>query len=283
MSAPSDFASRWHTVGALRLHALVTDNGATGPTGPTVVLLPGLVTASRSMVPLARALTTRGFRVWVLDPPGFGYSSKPTRALAMTEQAGIVAAWLRGTGLAPACLLGNSFGSQVAAAVAAAHPDTVARLVLVAPTAGPRIRRLTSWMHALPEPVGSRDQAAGRVRAWLLGRAHDALSDPPSLRILNVAEYACASLPRAVSTIRCAVLERVENVLPDVTVPTVVLRADRDHLSSLAWAEGLVAGLPDGRLVRLRGLGHAAFYSRPDAVADPAEHFLTGAQLTSSG
>lgn len=38
-----------------------------------VVLLPGLVTASRSMIPLARALAGHGLRVWILDPPGFGY------------------------------------------------------------------------------------------------------------------------------------------------------------------------------------------------------------------
>lgn len=247
-----------------------------------MVLIPGLVTASRSMVPLARTLVARGFRVWVLDPPGFGYSDKPTRALAMTEQADIVAEWLRVAGLAPACVLGNSFGSQVAAAVAGTRPDTVARVVLVAPTVDPRVRRRTSWMRALPNPVGTRDRAVGRHRAQLLSRAHDLLGDRPSLRVLNVAEYAVASLPRAVSTVRCAVLEDMERVLPDVSVPTLLLRADQDLLSSLEWARELAAAAPEGRLVRLPGLGHAAFYRFPGAVADAAEAFLAGRHFTST-
>lgn len=59
----------------------------------------------------------------------------------MTEQAAFVAEWLRAEGLAPARLLGNSFGSQVAASAAARHRDTVARLVLLVPTIAPGIRR----------------------------------------------------------------------------------------------------------------------------------------------
>ena len=66
--APKGFGSRWRTVHGLRLHALESAGGAGAP----VVLLPGLVTAGRSMIPLARALTGHGLRVWILDPPGFG-------------------------------------------------------------------------------------------------------------------------------------------------------------------------------------------------------------------
>lgn len=272
MSPPRDFASRWHRVGALRLHSLVSTGG--DPSGPTMVLMPGLVTASRSMVPLGRVLAGSGRWVWILDPPGFGYSDKPTRALSMSEQASIAAEWLDAAGLAPARLLGNSFGSQVAAAAAAHHPQSVARLVLLSPTAGPVVRKWLSSVQHLPDPVGSRDRAAGRLRAGLLGKAHDVLGEDPSLRLLNVAEYALASLPRAVSTVRCAVLEEMEGVLPRVEVPTLVVRAERDYLSSSEWAWRLTESLPDGRLASLPGAGHAAFYARPQLVAEVAEPFL---------
>lgn len=237
--------------------------------------MPGLVTASRSMVPLARTLVDSGLRVCVLDPPGFGYSDKPTRALAMGEQASIAAEWLEAAGVVPARLLGNSFGSQVAATVAARHPRNVARLVLLSPTAGPAVREWLSWLRYLPEPVGTRDRAAGRRRAHLLGIAHDVLGEEPSLRVLNVAEYAVASLPRAVSTVRLAVLERLEDVLPHVQAPTLVARAERDHLSSREWARQLTRLLPDGRLAPLPHVGHAAFYADPRLVADAVEPFLS--------
>ncbi|MQA87091.1 MAG: alpha/beta fold hydrolase [Streptosporangiales bacterium] len=280
MSAPHGFLSRWQTVGGLRLHALVSAGGDVGGdvggdrVAPAMVLLPGLVTAGRSMLPLARAMIRRGWRTWALDPPGFGYSDKPPRALAMAEQADILAGWLRATELAPARLLGNSFGSQVAAAMAAAHPDAVRRLALLSPTIGPEVRRRLSWMRFLPAPAARRTRVIGRYRVRALDRMHDWLGDAPPLRVLNVAEYASASLPRAVGTVRCAVVEELEAVLPRVAAPMLVIRGDRDRLSSVDWAQHLVALLPDGRLARLPGLGHSAFYRSPEVVAEAAAPFL---------
>lgn len=242
-------------------------------------MLPGLVTASRSMVPLARELRSYRLRPWILDAPGFGYSDKPSRALRMAEQADIIADWLRAVLPAPVRLLGNSFGSQLAATVAARHHDVVSRLVLLAPTADPAIRRRIAWVRAFPDPVGSVSRVSGRWRARLLGRMHDILGDRPPLRLLNAAEYACASLPRAASTMRCAVLEQMERALPHVSAPTLMIRADRDRLSSLEWARVATGLLSDGRLVRLPGLAHDAFYSRADTVAAVAGPFLAGGRL----
>jgi hypothetical protein len=45
--APDGFGSRWTTTRGLRLHALESAGGRGAP----AVLLPGLVTASRSMIP----------------------------------------------------------------------------------------------------------------------------------------------------------------------------------------------------------------------------------------
>jgi pimeloyl-ACP methyl ester carboxylesterase len=159
--------------------------------------------------------------------------------------------------------------------MAAAHPEVVERVVLLAPTAGPRVRNALAWLRVLPGPTGERTNATGRWRVRLLERAHERLGGDPPLRLLNVVEYACASLPRAVSTARCAVLEHLEDALPRIDVPVLIVRAEQDHLSSLDWAESLPSLTPDGRLVRLPGLGHAAFHGAPDAVADVVAPFLS--------
>jgi pimeloyl-ACP methyl ester carboxylesterase len=227
------------------------------------------------MIPLARALVSEGVRVWILDPPGFGYSDKPPQALGVGEQAALVAEWLAAIGCRPALVLANSFGSQVAAAVAAGHPGAVGRLVLVSPTVAPKMGRWLAWLGALPAPTGTRRRSPGRWRARLLTRLHGALGDNPPLRVLNIAEYACASLPRAAGTLRWAVREPIEQALPRVIAPVLVIRGDQDHLSSAEWA-GRLAGLaPDGRLARLPGLGHDAFYQAPGTVAAVAVPFLT--------
>lgn len=269
--APGGFASRWRTVSGLRLHALESAGGAA-----PVVLLPGLVTASRSMVPLGRALAARGLRVWILDPPGFGYSDKPRRSLTIGEMADLIAGWLAAAGCGRAGMLGNSFGTQVAAAVAAAHPGTVGRLVLLSPTIAPPLRARLSWLRMLPARTRARPGPAGRWRAGVLRRLHTALGDGPPLRVLNVAEYSCASVARAAGTLRSAVAEPIEPVLPQAGVPVLVIRADQDPLSSLAWAGQLAQLAPDGWLARLPGLSHDAFYQAPDTVAEVAAPFLTG-------
>jgi pimeloyl-ACP methyl ester carboxylesterase len=218
-------------------------------------------------------------RVWILDPPGFGYSDKPRRALSVCEQAALVAEWLTAIGCRPARLLGNSFGTQVAAAVAADHPGAVGRVVLLSPTAAPAVRRKLSWLRRLPAPGATPRRSSGTSGQWrgrLLARLHGALGEQPPLRVLNVAEYGCAGLLRAAATLRGAVLEPIEPVMTRIGVPVLVIRADHDHLSSLDWAGHLAGLAPDGRLARLPGLGHDAFYADADAVAAVAAPFLRG-------
>ena len=221
--APDGFASRWREAAGLRLHALKWDGGG----GMPVVLLPGLVTASRSMIRLGRELAGHGMHGWILDPPGFGYSDKPRRALSIREQAAVIGQWLALDGVRPALLLGNSFGSQVAAAVATGHRGAVGRLVLLNPTVAPAVRQRLSWLRVLPTRAARGARPSGRWRAGLLSRLHGGLGDDPALRVLNVAEYGCASLPRAAGTLRAAVTEPIEQMLPGITAPALVIRGDR--------------------------------------------------------
>ena len=107
---------------------------------------------------------------------------------------------------------------------------------------------------------------------------HERLGEHPPLRVLNVCEYPLAGFPRAASMIRCAVLERLESALPSIRAPTLLLRGERDRLSTSAWA-GQLAALPrDARLIVLPGLGHDVFYSQPETVAAAATPFLLGAR-----
>lgn len=227
------------------------------------------------MIRLGRELAGHGMHPWILDPPGFGYSDKPRRALPIREQAALIAQWLALAGRRRALLLGNSFGSQVAAAVAAGHPGAVGRLVLLTPTVAPAVRRRLSWLRVLPTRAAGGAPPSARWRAGLLSRLHGELGDDPPLRVLNVAEYGCASLPRAAGTLRSAVLQPIEPMLPGITVSSLVIRGDRDRLSSLGWAGRLASLLPDGQLARLPGLGHDACYARPDAVAAVAAPFFS--------
>ncbi len=75
-----------------------------------------------------------GFRNIVLDLPGFGRSSKPEDAFYDLDFfVTCLNQFLQATGIERCTLLGNSLGGAIALGQALAHPDTVERLILMAP------------------------------------------------------------------------------------------------------------------------------------------------------
>jgi pimeloyl-ACP methyl ester carboxylesterase len=113
-------------VDGVRLHYL--ERGA----GPALVLLHG----NGGMIQdfLSSGLVdeaARRHRVIVFDRPGHGYSTRPRGTLWTPEaQADLLAAALRHLGVERATVLGHSWASMVAVALAERHPDLVGGLVL---------------------------------------------------------------------------------------------------------------------------------------------------------
>lgn len=80
------------------------------------------------------AFVEAGFRNIVLDLPGFGRSDKPADAQYNLDFfVANLDAFLRAIGIERCTLLGNSLGGAIALGQALAHPETVERLILMAP------------------------------------------------------------------------------------------------------------------------------------------------------
>ena len=131
----------------------------------TVVLIHGAsANAADPMEGVGRLLVARGFRVVAFDRPGLGWSDRLAGPAAADPavQARVVAEALRTMAAPPALVLGHSWGSALALALALDHPDRVAGLALVSPVALPFPQRMTLpwyWRLAAEPPV-----------AWLLSR-----------------------------------------------------------------------------------------------------------------
>lgn len=282
--SPAPLADHWCSVDGRRAHSLVSRN-LTAPGAPEVVVLHGMVVASRSVAPLAVALAEGGCRVWVPDQPGFGLSAKPAGVLGVGSLARWAAAWMQEVGISGATVLGNSFGCQAAVALAQGWPHLVDRLVLLAPTVDPRQRR------ALPrflrsgergDPWAPARTAAGRAAL----DARDALEHAvvawcwraggprPSLAWITFWEYLAAGLLRSLGTIRHCLADAVEARLPSVRVPTLVIRAERDHVVSPRWVAQVAGALPDACSVTVAGAGHSAQFAAGPAVARQVLEFL---------
>jgi 2-hydroxy-6-oxonona-2,4-dienedioate hydrolase len=250
--------SRWTTVNGAWIHARVGRAAAahTGRLGdrPPVVLLQGLGVSTRYFVPMASALAA-DFPVLAPDLPGSGPSDRPSHALDIRELASVLRDWMDAIGLDRPAFIANSMGCQVAIELAITAPERVDKLVLVGPTVDPRWRSVSQ-----------------QIPRWLL----EAIREPLSLWALVIDDYSAFGFGRLLQTARFAVAHRIEEKLPRVAAPTLVVRGERDAFVSLEWAEEVTRLLPNGRMVAVPRAAHAANYSQPQALARLIRPFLSG-------
>jgi pimeloyl-ACP methyl ester carboxylesterase len=157
-------AGRFIEVDGVKLHYV--DRGS----GEPVVLLHG----NGSMIQDFESsglieMAAQKYRVIAFDRPGFGHSSRPRRTIWTPEaQALLIHRALEQIGIPRARVLGHSWGSSVALALALKHPEVVTGLILASgyyyPTArpdvlllsGPAVPLLGDIMRYTVSPILSR-------------------------------------------------------------------------------------------------------------------------------
>ncbi|MCO1595806.1 alpha/beta hydrolase [Micromonospora sp. RHAY321] len=243
--------SEWRLVDGLRTHTRRSADPETG--APPVVLVHGLAVSHRYLTPLAVALAST-HPVYVPDLPGFGLTERPRGAYDVRRHADHLAAWLAAYRLPPVCLLGHSFGAEVAAALAAARPDAVRALVLAGPTSDPTAR--------------SRRGQFGR---WLV----DTLREAPWQAPILLRDIWDARPWRVLATLSHSVHNPIEADLVRIAAPTVVITGGRDPVVPATWRDLAARLVPDGRPVAVPGAAHNVATTAPTAVADAVRHLLS--------
>lgn len=227
---------------------------------PVVILVHGLVLASRYMIPTAELLASK-YRVYVPDFPGYGDSDKPEEVLELPELADVFCQWMDAVGIKQAIMLGNSFGCQVIAEFALRHSDRLFAAILQGPTIDPHARNLPEqlWRFALNAPYEKASQLP-----------------------IQVQDYSAAGLPRVIRTMQIAFSDRIEAKLPYMHIPTLVVRGENDPVVPQKWAQEIVELLPNGKLNVIPSGGHTLNYSKPVELARVCDEFIqeTVADLT---
>lgn len=212
----------------------------------------GLGVSGASLLPLARLLA-RDRLVLVPDLPGFG-RSHASRAWTTAELAGAVDRLCELRGLGRPVVVAHSYGCHVAVELAARRPGRAAALVLM----GPAFHR------------GGRSslEQAARLLA-------DAPLEPPGLLLGATRDYWRAGPRRVVATLRDAMGIRLEDRLPAVGAPVLIMRGARDPLTPRRWVRELAAraGGP-AAVAEVPRAPHALGYAAPRAVAAAVGAFL---------
>jgi pimeloyl-ACP methyl ester carboxylesterase len=213
-----------------------------------VVLVHGLAGSARWWRDAEAALRSR-HAVHALDLPGFGAARR--ERFAFDAAAGAVAD--RAEQLGRVHLVGHSLGGLVCAHVAAARPELVDRLVLVA-------------------PAGSLPRRSLLGHAWPL--AATLRSARPSFLRLAVADALRAGPRTVFHAARDVLRHEVAAELRAIAAPTLLVWGERDALVPPSVGRLFETEIPDARLELLEGAGHVPMIERPDAFSRTLLAFL---------
>ncbi len=232
-----------------------------------VVFVHGLGMSSRYLEPTMVRLAST-YPVAGPDLPGFGRSGSPRRALDLCELAMALATWMDVRGIGPAVLVGNSYGCQVIVELVTREPQRALGLVLNAPTMDPSHRSV-------------------------LGQVSRVIADIPfeSLPLAThvVRDYLRAGPLRLLATLRHALADRIEEKLPAIVAPTLVVCGGRDPLVTEDWCVeatrliGMsVPGAAGATLVVLPKASHAVPFDDPESFARLIDEFVGRVALAAS-
>ncbi len=231
-----------------------------------IVLLHGFAGTGRAWDPVREQLDAARYRSLAPDLRGHGRRS----ALRPVSFDGCVRDVLACAPAAPFTLAGYSLGGRVALHVALAAPERVARLVLVATTAGiehpgERAERAAAdaALAARAEPMAPEDFA----REWQAQPIFD--GTPPgaaaawSQDLRRTSPRDLAAVLRGIGT---GTMEPLWERLGELAMPCDIVVGERDA-KFVALGERLATALPDAQLHVVAGAGHGVPREAPRELA----------------
>lgn len=252
---------------------------------PVTVMVHGLRGTHHGLEPIIDKLSDRC--VVVPDLPGFGDTGPMSgQPHDVAGYAALITELIEHLG-APVVLLGHSFGSLVAAAVAADSPRLVQRLVLVNPISTPALKgprgllsRLTAVYYSLGKALPRRAGyalLANKLIVLAASRAMTRTKDKQLRRFVDenhLRHFSRFHSPELLSeSFRASVSHTVTDFAQRLVMPTMLIAGESDEIAPLDGQRTLVGQLADAELVVIPEVGHLVHYETPATAAAAIERF----------
>jgi pimeloyl-ACP methyl ester carboxylesterase len=243
----------------------------------------------------AFASTAKQNRAIAFDRPGLGYSTRPRgRIWTASEQADVLAKALRSLNCDPAVIVGHSWGTLVAVALAERHPGLVRSLVLLSGYYYPRPRFDIALAKFGATPVigdilrYTLSPAVGLVMLPFTLRAMFAPCpvserfgrDFPKLMMLRPWHLRASLGDGAMMAQAAAALQRGYAAL---RVPTWIAAGADDRIVDNGHSNKLHQEIDASQLQIIPGIGHMLQHSAPDLVAAIVDRAVRRAPTATAG
>lgn len=264
---------RFMTVNGVRLHYIERGQGE------PLVLIHGNGTMIQDFLVsgIVNELANR-YRVIVIDRPGYGYSERPRALWTPRAHATLFQAALERLGVTQAVVLGHSWGSLVAVALALQAPQLVRNLVLASgyyyPTlradvflfSPPAIPVIGDVMRYTVSPVVSRLILPGLIKSMFAPAQVPERFDRmfPKALMLRPSQLRAAAEDAALMT---PVTVELQGHYRELRLPAVIITGADDQIADVGrQSERLHRELADSEFIAVPGMGHMIHHLAPMEV-----------------
>ena len=254
-----------------------------GHGGTAVILIHGFATSSFLWRNVAPAITEAGHTAYALDLFGHGESDRPSDAdFGIAAQAEYLDAAMTALRVARGIIVGVDIGGDVALRLAATRAERVEKLVLINTPAFDELpaKDITQMQR-------STAKFAFRTTRGILGAAplvegvlKGSVANPENMPVKLIARYLAPFVGKdgvnhlltLASSITSEDMEDVD--LKSIHVPALVVWGEQDGWLDVRLADRLVNELPDGRLVRMPGVGRLVPEENPEQLSELLLEFM---------
>jgi len=250
----------------------------TGPQdAPVLLFLHGFGSSLQTWDVWAGALEQK-YRVIRLDLPGFGLTGpSPSNDYSELNDVNTLTQFVDKLGVSDLSVIGHSMGGKIAWTFAAAHPDRVKALVLMAPDGFPQPEAIGTKPYAMPAIMGLMKFCLPRY--FVRKSIEPAFADTNALDDKMVSRY--HDMLRAPG-VRAAILERGNQTiytdpvprLKKIKAPTLLLWGEEDKMIPSSNATSYAGVLAQSKTVFIPKLGHLLHEEQADIGLAQLVEFL---------
>ena len=218
------------------------------------------------------------YRVIIIDRPGYGYSDRPRGLWTPRAHATLFQKALQQLGVSQAVVLGHSWGSLVAVALALQAPQLVRSLVLASGYYYPTLRAdvILSSPPAIPiigdvlrytvSPLVGRALLPGMIKGMFAPAAVPERFDRkfPKDLMLRPLQLRASAEDAAMMT---PVTVELQKHYRELKLPVVIITGGDDQIADVGrQSERLHRELPGSEFIVVPGMGHMLHHLAPDQV-----------------